>query len=123
MASLKELGKAERDAHVDRSIDAAMAIGHDNKQPPALISFIDRVVRPGMKWINDMEASDANAEVVWQSMMSGMSNLIGEMTLRLNRRDDPMGGTELAQRMINQLAENLGQHIELNFHPPKSEQQ
>lgn len=118
---LRDMNKAERDAHTDRSINAAMAIGLDNKQHPALLSFIDRVVRPGMKWINDMEAEGENADAVWQAMTNGVANMLGEMTLRLNRRDDVDGGVELANRMIGKVAENLSQHIQLNFHPPKTE--
>ena len=120
MPALKDLPKPERDSHVDRMLDSAIKMGLDSKQPPELISFIDRVVRPGMKWINDMEADGADADQTWAAMASGMANLIGEMTLRLNRRDDVEGGVELGQRIVNNLAQALAAHIQMNFHPTKS---
>lgn len=115
------MDKIQRDAHVDRNIDSALSLGLEHQQSQAILSFLDKVVRPAMKWINDQEAEGHDADEMWRGMVSGCANIMGEAVLRLNRRDDIKGGIELAQRMVNLLSQNLSQNIEINFHPPRKE--
>lgn len=121
MTALKDMDKAERDAHVDRQINAALSVGLEHKQDAAQMSFIDTVVRPAMKWINDMEAGGTDVLAVENAMAGGIASMMGEMTLRTNRRDDLAGGQIFAQRLIGRVAAYLTDSLNLNFHAPRSE--
>lgn len=110
--------KKQRDADVDKKIDAALAVGLEHKQDPAQMRFIDVVVRPAMKWINDMEAEGMDVGLVENAICGGLASILGEITLRTNRRDDLVGGQEFAQRQINRLSAYLVDSLNLNFHAP-----
>lgn len=112
--------KADRDADVDKKIDAALAVGLEHKQDAAQMRFIDAVVRPAMKWINDMEAEGMSVPLVENAVCSGLASILGEVTLRVNRRDDLAGGQEFAQRQVNRLSTYLSDSLNLNFHVPST---
>lgn len=110
--------KVLRDLDVDRKIDAALAVGLEHKQDGPQMRFIDVVVRPAMKWINDMEAEGVEVPLVENAIASGLATIMGEITLRVNQRDDIAGGQIFAQRLIERTAYFLQDSLNLNFHVP-----
>lgn len=114
--------KDERDADVDRKINAALAVGLEHGQDAPQMAFIDTVVRPAMKWINDMEAGKIDVALVENAVCSGLASILGEVTLRVNRRDNMAGGIAFGQKQIITLAEYLTDNIKLNFYPPGKSQ-
>lgn len=119
MTLVEAKAKADRDADVDRKINSALALGLEHQQDAPQMSFIDVVLRPAMKWINDMEAGEVEPLLVRNAMSSGIASMMGELTLRVNRRDDMAGGQRFAQDMIEQVAIYLADSLNLNFHTPK----
>lgn len=115
---IKDMDKAERDAHVDRKINAALSVGLEHKQDAAQMRFVDVVIRPAMKWINDMEAEGMPVADVENAIASGLATIMGEITLRVNHRDDISGGQTFAQRLIERTAVYLTDSLNLNFHVP-----
>lgn len=117
-AAVKTEMKRLRDIDVDRKIDAALHIGLEHKQDAAQISFINTVVRPAMKWINDQEFEKVQIELVENAVAMGLASIMGEIALRVNHRDDLAGGQAFAQRLIIRLVQYLTDSLNLNFHPP-----
>lgn len=117
-AAVKTEMKRLRDADVDRKINAALAVGLEHKQDAAQMRFIDTVVRPAMKWLNDMEAEKTPILLVENAIAGGMASIMGEITLRVNHRDDLAGGQDFAQRLMERTAHYLTDSLNLNFHPP-----
>lgn len=117
--AIKDRMKADRDADVDKQINSALAIGLEHQQDAAQMRFIDVVVRPAMKWINDMEAEGIAVPLVENAICSGLATILGEITLRVNHRDDMAEGQIFAQRMVNTLSVYLVDSMNLNFHPKK----
>lgn len=120
MTLLKDRPKDERDADVDRTINKALLLGLEHKQDAPQMAFIDTVLRPAMKWINDMEAANTPIPLVENALASGIASMMGEITLRVNNRDDLAGGQAFAQALIERVAAYLSDNLQLNFHAPVS---
>lgn len=118
MTTIKEMTKDQRDEDVDRRINQALLLGLEHKQDAPQMAFIDTVLRPAMKWLNDMEAGDTDVSLVENAMASGIASMMGELALRVNRRDDLAGGQVFAQALIERVARYLGDNLQLNFHAP-----
>lgn len=100
---------------IDPNVDKAIALGRDQGLPELDVSLIDRVFRPACHVLLDAQEAGATTEEVRDAIALLAANLISETILRMIERGDVEGAMMLAQDMVNDMANHLGQALVQNM--------